>query len=1132
MAEVSAEQQEEPPTVEPEVNKKPLISVTVDEDDVEDNQTVEVADPATDDAPISNFDHDHNYKTSNLASVSVGNANYGENGKPFPQMDGLLDYLKDQGPSARNSQPQGRRLMLGAQNDQQRVIRLGPSSNYAAVSYAKDSIVDRYMQRGDSRIAIAGDDNRMAREILNGKPLGPRDIRLESGIPAITRRPMPRPAEGPPRIYRYTTINSRMIPPGTQVVDATGQVQQSPQQQQIVGRTSKIIVNNGKPTYGQPRHIRSPEISNRRPIVRGMDLSTSSYSSSLRQPGPTRSYQVEGTESPQAGSFSQQPSNMQNRTPRILHPQTRRPPPQQQQSAQTQLAVSSQPSIGDDESALIDVVEEEEQRNQKFFQKQQGANNSFTTQSNPINSTSQKPTNVGGISGATTTDPHGYFNTFQSPTIAPPRHMNTSANQHSRQISSTFTNSPSNSILAQQSQVSKSARDSYGQSNSQQLYPMATSQVSTFQEQSKRPNQIGSSSFYAPQTQVGRPRIHRPQNLEAATSPRRTAKTSLPTEQKSKRGRKKKSELMQNAVAEREGVDYVTRCICGMKHDDGNMIECDKCNVWQHIRCMAVPKEILENNNSKYYCEQCEPRELTVMVEDAVQMQEKVVRKQQRDSKRLSAGQPSKSPHGMASAPKKRGPKPKDKNAPPHRQSINGPEIDTPTKGASKTLTGNTRGIRKVVAEMLPGERELFEKLDSNSTPETEIVHSLLVAPGTYGIASKNKIEEGTPIIEYKSTIMLPDERTAQRLKFRSSVVYDVPCDEGAPIRVYADASKHGSLLTSIRKSCQPNAVIRHCVTENDELHLFLVAATQIDAVDEVTIPLDIGLRDEVDLTDFECPCQTYGDKTTSCPVQEFKQNPQQFAALPSAAPVNHHQLASSSPAAQPQRKQRTASPQKPAVNNPSSLSEDLEVATILIHDLPSSDSTTTTAQKTASSSTSASSGRRSPNKTSVSSTLSPSRTVSLPKSAVEKKTTRSATRKTSTNRELANLLSSDFDYTPSVGIADRVKGVKRNATKHLETSTENEPQSPKRARMSIDEKPTTLTTPQQPRGRGRPRTVGIHSEKTTKQKVVIQKSKFAEDFDALIRRNAKPYEIPKELETLMDKPKRANGLPDRTIAT
>ena len=51
--------------------------------------------------------------------------------------------------------------------------------------------------------------------------------------------------------------------------------------------------------------------------------------------------------------------------------------------------------------------------------------------------------------------------------------------------------------------------------------------------------------------------------------------------------------------------DSITRCICEFLHDDGYMICCDKCAVWQHIVCMGI-----ERNNipEEYLCERCNPR--------------------------------------------------------------------------------------------------------------------------------------------------------------------------------------------------------------------------------------------------------------------------------------------------------------------------------------------------------------------------------------------------------------------------------------------------------------------------------------------------------------------------------------------
>lgn len=49
--------------------------------------------------------------------------------------------------------------------------------------------------------------------------------------------------------------------------------------------------------------------------------------------------------------------------------------------------------------------------------------------------------------------------------------------------------------------------------------------------------------------------------------------------------------------------DDVIRCICGMYKDEGLMIQCEKCMVWQHCDCMRVEAEV-----EHFLCEQCDPR--------------------------------------------------------------------------------------------------------------------------------------------------------------------------------------------------------------------------------------------------------------------------------------------------------------------------------------------------------------------------------------------------------------------------------------------------------------------------------------------------------------------------------------------
>lgn len=63
----------------------------------------------------------------------------------------------------------------------------------------------------------------------------------------------------------------------------------------------------------------------------------------------------------------------------------------------------------------------------------------------------------------------------------------------------------------------------------------------------------------------------------------------------------------------------VVRCPgCGANEDNydaendpnGDMVQCDGCNSWQHIRCMTNGKESIDsvlNDDGNYYCDQCDP---------------------------------------------------------------------------------------------------------------------------------------------------------------------------------------------------------------------------------------------------------------------------------------------------------------------------------------------------------------------------------------------------------------------------------------------------------------------------------------------------------------------------------------------
>ena len=61
--------------------------------------------------------------------------------------------------------------------------------------------------------------------------------------------------------------------------------------------------------------------------------------------------------------------------------------------------------------------------------------------------------------------------------------------------------------------------------------------------------------------------------------------------------------------------DYIIKCICGFREDDGNTVYCDLCDTWQHTECYYIDKhgnvptkEELEVID--HFCADCQPRSL------------------------------------------------------------------------------------------------------------------------------------------------------------------------------------------------------------------------------------------------------------------------------------------------------------------------------------------------------------------------------------------------------------------------------------------------------------------------------------------------------------------------------------------
>ncbi|XP_059490497.1 histone-lysine N-methyltransferase ASH1L isoform X2 [Neocloeon triangulifer] len=79
--------------------------------------------------------------------------------------------------------------------------------------------------------------------------------------------------------------------------------------------------------------------------------------------------------------------------------------------------------------------------------------------------------------------------------------------------------------------------------------------------------------------------------------------TSFYSEKKNTPGNKLQAGAKKVVV---DGEEDVIRCICGLFMDEGLMIQCERCLVWQHGDCVKADSSV-----EHYLCEQCSPRPVT-----------------------------------------------------------------------------------------------------------------------------------------------------------------------------------------------------------------------------------------------------------------------------------------------------------------------------------------------------------------------------------------------------------------------------------------------------------------------------------------------------------------------------------------